>query len=80
VGTGTADRTGGHQKITGMVVTVELSPDGYYEGYRVSLNGVPLWFRPYDGSDWTEAAHEAIEALCEVLRAHTGRTLNPEAE
>jgi len=66
--------------VVGVAVAVDLAPGGYYEGYRVSLNGVPLWFRPYDGSDWMVAAHEAIEALCEVLRAHTGRALATESD
>lgn len=64
-----------NQQITGMTVSVELAPGGYYQGYNVFLNGQPLWFRPYDGSDTEEVVAEVTEALCEVLRAHTGRGL-----
>lgn len=57
-----------------IIITVEDAPGGYYQGYQVRLNGVPLWVRPYDGESWNQAAVEVTEALCEVLRAHTGRT------
>lgn len=61
---------------TALVVSVEPAvPGGCYRGFDVELNGMPLWFRPYDGADWTEAVNEVTEALCEVLRAHTGRVL-----
>ena len=63
---------------TALVVSVEPAPEGYYHGYNVSLNGVPLWFRPYDGSAEVEVAYEVTQALCEVLRAHTGRELPKE--
>jgi hypothetical protein len=61
--------------VTALVVSIEPAAGSYYQGYDVSLNGVPLWFRPYDGSSETEAATEVMQALCDVLRAHTGRAL-----
>jgi hypothetical protein len=59
----------------GINITVEVPPGGRFDGWDVALNGVYLWRRPYDGYGPYEAAREVSEALCELLRAHTGRTL-----
>jgi hypothetical protein len=56
------------QHMTALFVTVEEPPGGYYSGWNVKLNGEPLWFRPYDGSDAQEAAYEVFSTLREMLR------------
>lgn len=61
--------------VVGINITVEVPPRGASDGWDVALNGVYLWRRPYDGYGPYEAAREVSEALCEVLRAHTGRAL-----
>lgn len=61
--------------VSPLLITVEDAPGGYYQGYAVRLNGVPLWVRPYDGESWDRAAVEVADALCEMLRAHTGNAL-----
>lgn len=56
------------KQMLALVVTVEEPSGGYYRGWNVKLNGEPLWFKPYDGSDAQEAAAEVVTTLCEMLR------------
>lgn len=55
---------------TALFITVDT--DGYYNGATVSINGVPVAHRPYDGSCAEEVEREAIEALGALLRRETG--------
>lgn len=53
-----------------LVVTVDTTD--YYRGFDVSINGVQVVHRPYDGSDAEEVEREVIEALRAILRRETG--------
>jgi hypothetical protein len=51
---------------------VSIDTRDYHGGYAVSINGVQIAHRPYDGSSAEEVEHEVIEALGELLRRETG--------
>lgn len=53
---------------------LEADTRDYYRGHTVSINGVQVAWRPYDGSCAEEVEREAIEALGAVLRRETGWT------
>lgn len=54
-----------------LVIDVENAP-AHHQGHNVYINNKPLWFRPYDGQPPAAAIAEVVEALCAVLRAHSG--------
>lgn len=55
---------------TALVVSVDTND--YYRGYDVSINGVKVAHRPYDGSNAEEVEDEVAEALGVLLRQVTG--------
>lgn len=57
-------------KPTALFISVDTTD--YYRGYTVSINGVPVAHRPYDGSNAEEVEREAVEALGALLRRETG--------
>lgn len=57
-------------KMTGLVLSV--STDNYYQGHEISINGVHVAHRPYDGSDADEVITEVAETFGALLRKATG--------
>lgn len=55
---------------TALVVTVDAGD--YYRGFAVSINGVQVAHRPYDGSSAEDVEREVVEALGGLLRRETG--------
>jgi hypothetical protein len=48
---------------------LEVEPAGFYRGWNVNLNGVPIWHKPYDGSRAEEAADEFLAVLGALMCA-----------
>lgn len=54
---------------------LEVEGAGLYNGWNVKLNGVPMYHKPYDGSDDEEAAEEFLTALGALIRREAGYPL-----
>lgn len=51
---------------------LEVEPAGFHRGWDVSLNGIAMYHRPYDGSDAEQAADEFLAILGTLMRRETG--------
>lgn len=52
------------------VITVE--GEGFYRGHTVSLDGQPVYYRPYDGKDFAEVAEEFALTLGRLVGEKLG--------
>jgi hypothetical protein len=51
---------------------IEVEGTGPYTGWDVKLNGVPMYHKPYDGSDAEQAAEQFLEVLGTLVRQESG--------
>ncbi len=55
------------------LITVKAT--GFDQGHTVEINGQRAYYRPYDGSNHEQVAHEAYAALGELIRERLGLPL-----
>lgn len=59
---------------------LEVEGVGLYQGWNLKINGVPMYHKPYDGSDSEAAAEEFLIALGALMRRETGRPVSQVTE
>lgn len=66
--------------VTVLIEAREATPYSPYDGHWVCVNGLPAYWRPYDGSDTNDVEKEALRALGALLRVATGHPETPPQE